>query len=286
MARTPANEPDASRPPPPTAVVWKGAIDLRRPLVPQIDALADGYDGWVHDPVGPQRAAQVNPHVEGDERARAFARRWPGSLRMFQTAWLEHMSHIPWWLIPVVWVPLTVGMGWWAVQGFGMGPTTLGLHVLAGLFAWTLTEYTLHRVAFHHRARSAWGRRLHFIMHGVHHLDPWDRTRLVFPPLAGLLIMGAIFGLFTLWLPLATVVAGFCGFLAGYIVYDMTHYYTHHGRPTSRWGKQLKAWHLAHHHKAWEAMYGVSSPLWDYVFRTVPDEVRTRQRRRRTTADA
>jgi 4-hydroxysphinganine ceramide fatty acyl 2-hydroxylase len=58
------------------------------------------------------------------------------------------------------------------------------------------------------------------------------------------------------------------GLLTGYIVYDMTHYYTHHARPKTRWGKWLKAWHLAHHHKYWTRMYGVSSPIWDLVFRT------------------
>ena len=160
------------------------------------------------------------------------------------------------------------------------------LHVLAGVFVWTLTEYVLHRFVFHLIPKSGWGRKLHFVLHGVHHLDPWDRTRLVFPPVGGILIMGAIFGLWTLVLPVASVVAGFVGFVIGYITYDMTHYYTHHGRPKSRWGKFLKTWHLAHHHKAWEAMYGVSSPLWDYVFGSVPDEVRQRRQKAKAKVDA
>ena len=58
------------------------------------------------------------------------------------------------------------------------------------------------------------------------------------------------------------------GILAGYIVYDLSHYYTHHARPRAKYGKYLKAWHLAHHHKWWTRMYGVSSPFWDLVFRT------------------
>ena len=62
--------------------------------------------------------------------------------------------------------------------------------------------------------------------------------------------------------------ASMAGLLAGYVTYDMTHYYTHHAKPKSRWGKFLKAYHLAHHHKHWMAMYGVSQPLWDIVFRT------------------
>jgi sterol desaturase/sphingolipid hydroxylase (fatty acid hydroxylase superfamily) len=256
-------------------------VDLRLPLVHQVAALADAYDAWVHESIGPQRARQVNLHVGGSPADVQFAHRWPESLRVFRTGWLEPMSHIPWWLILVVWVPIVLGLAVVAVTVMGMGPGTLALHVLGGLLAWTLTEYVLHRFVFHYKPTSGLGRQLHFLLHGIHHLDPWDRTRLVFPPVLGLLIIGAMFASTALVLPLATVVAGFAGFVAGYIAYDMTHYYTHHGRPTSRWGKFLKAWHLAHHHRAWNAMYGVSSPLWDYVLGTVPAEVRERQRKAR-----
>ena len=41
-----------------------------------------------------------------------------------------------------------------------------------------------------------------------------------------------------------------------------------YARPRTRLGKFLKAYHLAHHHKHWTAMFGVSNPLWDVVFRT------------------
>ena len=268
------------------AVHLKDGVDLRLPLVPQMGPLGEAYDAWVHHPISPQRAAQVSPHVGGSPRDVGFAHRWPASLRMFQTGWLERMSHIPWWLILVVWVPITAGLAWLALGPYGMGGLAFALHVVAGVFVWTLTEYVLHRFAFHHIPTSGWGRKFHFIMHGVHHLDPWDRTRLVFPPVGGILIMGALFGLWSLVLPVASVVAGFVGFVLGYITYDMTHYYTHHGRPKSRWGKFLKTWHLAHHHKAWEAMYGVSSPLWDYVFGSVPDEVRQRRQKAKAKVDA
>jgi sterol desaturase/sphingolipid hydroxylase (fatty acid hydroxylase superfamily) len=62
--------------------------------------------------------------------------------------------------------------------------------------------------------------------------------------------------------------ATMAGLLTGYIAYDMTHYYTHHGKPRSRVGKYLKRYHLAHHHKEPDRLFGVSNPLWDVVFRT------------------
>ena len=44
------------------------------------------------------------------------------------------------------------------------------------------TEYLLHRFVFHLEPDSRWGRRLHFIIHGVHHDFPHDPMRLVMPP--------------------------------------------------------------------------------------------------------
>jgi sterol desaturase/sphingolipid hydroxylase (fatty acid hydroxylase superfamily) len=38
--------------------------------------------------------------------------------------------------------------------------------------------------------------------------------------------------------------------------------------------KYLKRYHMAHHYKAPDALYGVSSPMWDVVFRTGEAQVR------------
>ena len=86
----------------------------------------------------------------------------------------------------MVWVPVIAALFAYAVVGRDLAPPrVLGLAVV-GLFVWTFVEYALHRFAFHHEVRSPFGRRLHFLAHGIHHLDPWDRLRLVFPPLPGL----------------------------------------------------------------------------------------------------
>ena len=142
------------------------------------------------------------------------------------------------------------------------------LWALLGVFLWTLLEYVLHRFVFHFKPRSGLGRRVHFLAHGIHHLDPWDKTRLVFPPLLGVAVAVPIFLSIWAFLPLGPAMATMGGLLVGYLGYDMTHYYTHHAKPRSRWGRFVKRYHLAHHHKHWERMFGVSQPLWDVVFRT------------------
>ena len=58
------------------------------------------------------------------------------------------------------------------------------------------------------------------------------------------------------------------GTAAGYIAYDWTHYYTHHGTPRGGIGKWLKRYHMLHHHDSPNHRYGITTPLWDFVFGT------------------
>jgi sterol desaturase/sphingolipid hydroxylase (fatty acid hydroxylase superfamily) len=37
-----------------------------------------------------------------------------------------------------------------------------------------------------------------------------------------------------------------------------------------RIGSFLRAYHLRHHYEDESTAYGVSNPLWDYIFRTIP----------------
>jgi sterol desaturase/sphingolipid hydroxylase (fatty acid hydroxylase superfamily) len=60
----------------------------------------------------------------------------------------------------------------------------------------------------------------------------------------------------------------FVGFGLGYLGYDGMHFAVHHFRMGSRLGKWMKRYHMIHHHTGAAARYGVSSPLWDWVFGT------------------
>jgi sterol desaturase/sphingolipid hydroxylase (fatty acid hydroxylase superfamily) len=62
----------------------------------------------------------------------------------------------------------------------------------------------------------------------------------------------------------------FSGFVLGYVCYDSIHYATHHMNLKGRVGKFLRSYHLRHHYEDEHTAYGVSNPLWDYVFRSVP----------------
>lgn len=189
------------------------------------------------------------------------------SVRMFESNFMEFFSHVHPATPHVIYLPLMSYMLYLATgprgQAFGV---VAGLFV-AGLLIWTLVEYTMHRWVFHYEPKSKWGRRFHFMLHGVHHDYPNDASRLVMPPVVSLPLAVIFYGLFAfLFGQLAPSV--FAGLLAGYLFYDTVHYATHHFAMRRGVWLWLKKYHMRHHYQDEEVGYGVSSPLWDYVFRT------------------
>jgi dihydroceramide fatty acyl 2-hydroxylase len=144
---------------------------------------------------------------------------------------------------------------------------TVGL-VAAGWLFWTLAEYWIHRLVFHFEPDSGPGARFHWIIHGVHHDHPNDPLRLVMPPSVSVPLAVAFYGLFVLVLGTSAGSVFAAGFLLGYLVYDMTHYFLHHRRPKSRVGKLMRELHMRHHFQDDTRGFGISAPFWDYVFGT------------------
>ncbi len=188
---------------------------------------------------------------------------------LFDSRFLDFFSRVHPAIPAILFVPVVLVCAWLGLDsGYG-ALQVIGL-VLGGLLIWTLTEYWLHRLVFHWEPDHPLGRRLHFIMHGVHHDHPNDRLRLVMPPavsipLATLFLLGfiALFGE-------AAAFPIFAGFILGYLIYDYTHYHVHHHVPRTAAGKRLREQHMRHHFQDHRFGYGVSSPLWDFVFRTTP----------------
>lgn len=201
----------------------------------------------------------------------------PTTCQMFETPLIERFSRISPVSPFLFWLPVLTYAGVRAV-GNGVGAAALSGLVLLGLLLWTFAEYTLHRYVFHYLGPRSWQRRMHFVIHGVHHDFPQDADRLVMP-LGASIPMGV--GFYLLFRVLAGAVLVdplFIGFGLGYLTYDGTHYAIHHFRMRSRWGKWLKRYHMIHHHTGANARWGVSSPLWDWVFGTMGDESRDKPR--------
>lgn len=188
---------------------------------------------------------------------------------LFKSDFLNFFSRVHPAVPAVIFVPVVVAMAWLGIDR-GYGAVSMILLTLAGIGIWTLTEYWLHRLVFHWEPDNAFGRRMHFIIHGIHHDHPNDKMRLVMPPSVSIPLAALFFGAFYLIFGSPATFPLFAGFIFGYLVYDYTHYYVHHFVPKSDLGKQLREQHMRHHFQDHRFGYGVSSPLWDVVFRTLP----------------
>ena len=207
--------------------------------------------------------------MEAHERTGKLA----DSPQLFENEFLNFFSRVHPAIPAVVFIPVIVAMEWLALDR-GMGLGKLVLLNLGGVVIWTLTEYWLHRLIFHWEPDNAFGRRMHFIIHGIHHDHPNDKLRLVMPPAVAIPLAALFFGAFVLILGTPTAFPLFGGFIGGYLAYDYTHYYVHHFVPKSRLGKKLREQHMRHHFQDHRYGYGVSSPTWDVVFKTLPKKRR------------
>ncbi len=204
----------------------------------------------------------------------ALERPRSGSPRMFRVELLErHLSRVRPREVVAVWAPFAAWLLWRAARDPALPGGRAASLVVAGVAAWTLLEYVLHRFAFHaDLGQGELGRDLHYLVHGVHHDYPHDPDRLVMPP-----AVAAVLAVLIGW-PLHAAVGShafpplFAGLVCGYLWYDLTHYWVHHGRARTALGRKLKRWHLRHHFQEPASRFGVTTPLWDHVFGTAPRE--------------
>lgn len=199
-------------------------------------------------------------------------------IRLFKSNFLEFFTHIHPAVVVLLWLPLCLYFLLAEVinaSGRATGMAHIPAAFTIGLFIWTFAEYTLHRFLFHYKPKVPKAEKIFFLFHGVHHAQPQCKTRLVMPPVLSIPMALVFYWLFSrvvgglLGAP-AWVGPMFSGFGIGYLVYDLTHYATHHFAMRSGVLKYLKRYHMQHHYKTPDARFGVSSPLWDIVFNTKP----------------
>lgn len=122
---------------------------------------------------------------------------------------------------------------------------------LAGFVVFTLVEYWVHRLPLH-----AW---LYHDRHERHHTHP--REYVVFP----IYYSAAFFALAYALMPVPV----FCGFALGYVWFLVWHHLLHHVdlNRVPAFVRRYAIWHLAHHHDE-TCNFGITVPLWDFVFGT------------------
>jgi sterol desaturase/sphingolipid hydroxylase (fatty acid hydroxylase superfamily) len=137
------------------------------------------------------------------------------SIRLFENDLLERLSHVHPITPLLVWAPVAIWLLWSSLAAYSFSALEIVTCAVAGLLAWTLAEYLLHRFVFHFPARGPLGKRFVFLFHGNHHDDPRDKTRLVMPPAGGIPIMALLYLLFSVVVPAPWLHPFFAFFIAG-----------------------------------------------------------------------
>lgn len=198
-------------------------------------------------------------------------------IRLFKSDFLEFFSHISPAMVLAIWIPLILfflSRGIFMAVQVGAG-VQVGVFFFGGWFVWTFMEYVIHRFIFHYHPKTERLKRFFFTFHGVHHSQPMCKTRLVMPPVLSVPLGGIFYLLFYLvlvvglkqpiWLNFA-----FAGFAIGYTVYDIIHFLLHHAKTKNGYLAMCRRQHMRHHAKCPNMRFGVSIPIWDYVFGTMP----------------
>lgn len=140
-------------------------------------------------------------------------------------------------------------------------PVIWGMVYGAGLIGWTLIEYLLHRVLFHHAPILS-------RLHERHHHSPQE---LIGTPVWASTLLGLIMVAAPAWgvLGFDSGTAGAGGLVTGYLWYVFVHYSTHHARPRKNsYLYRARLRHARHHYQSHNGNFGVTTALWDHVFGT------------------
>ncbi len=190
------------------------------------------------------------------------------SIQLFDNPILESLTHTNSAVVISVLTLISFGVFAYGMVYFELETVTMVLLLILGFVFFTLAEYLIHRFIFHsgeYTNTAKW----QFKMHGIHHATPTDEQRLAMPlPLS--LLLASIFFL-AFWLVMRNYAFFFFpGFLLGYSFYLLVHYLIHLRRPPKNIFRILWKHHQVHHYKDDHAAFGVTTPLWDIVFGTMP----------------
>lgn len=192
-----------------------------------------------------------------------------GTKTLFSNPVLERLSrtHIG---IPVgLFSVSAIVLVFYAIAAVNLPVLSVAALFVAGFLFFTLLEYLAHRYFFHMLPTNKTKEKLQYLVHGVHHEYPKDKDRLAMPPFVAMLYVVILYMIFSFLLG-DYVFAFLPGMLLGYATYLGVHYIVHAYQPPKNSFKVLWVHHGIHHYKDHTVAFGVSSPLWDYVFRTMP----------------
>lgn len=94
------------------------------------------------------------------------------NVKLFDNAVFEFLTQGPWWMTPVMTIPVAYWFMSWAQTNFYESIITF----ICGFIFWTFFEHALHRFVFHGEIYwvpdNKYAIACHFVMNGIHHAYP------------------------------------------------------------------------------------------------------------------
>jgi sterol desaturase/sphingolipid hydroxylase (fatty acid hydroxylase superfamily) len=138
-----------------------------------------------------------------------------------------------------------------------------------GFVLWTLLEYGLHRFAFHMDNRETVLGRILSSSHLGHHAAPRDPDKVLvhtsFAAPISILLLALLYGVTGDLFEAAGVMTGIW---AGFLYYELVHYRVHCTASNFPFIARQRRVHFYHHFSNADYCFGVTTPVWDYVFGT------------------
>lgn len=219
----------------------------------------------------PESGTRRNPELQWKMEPGNKRPKHKGSPRLFENPYLEKLTHTHIEAPLIIFGVIAAALIYYGILEKGFEIPLMVLLFLGGVVFFTFVEYLMHRYLYHLPATSERNKKISYTIHGVHHDYPKDKSRLAMPPVLSLLIAAVLFILYRA--VLGDLVFGFLsGFLVGYAAYLAIHYSVHIFKVPGNFLKILWYHHSIHHYREPDRAFGVSSPLWDVIFRTMPRE--------------
>lgn len=196
----------------------------------------------------------------------------PGSGQLFKNPVLEFLTRTPAFIAYTIYPAIALFLLYLSFIRNDFSVLLTMSVFSAGVLFWSFFEYIAHRYIFHWVSNVAGANRFVYTVHGIHHDYPKDKDRLIMPPIPWIFLVTVIH--FALRLIIGEWAFAFeSGMIFGYLGYIYVHYQVHTNKPP-KFMKNLMIHHALHHYKYPHLAFGVSSTLWDHVFKTMPPKER------------
>ncbi|MCP4869236.1 MAG: hypothetical protein GY898_11020 [Proteobacteria bacterium] len=132
-----------------------------------------------------------------------------------------------------------------------------------GALAWSFMEYVLHRFRGHAATGTSTFKTEHLTHHARDYFTPTGKKVVMAAgPVLGLALAGSLIAGPLLGLTFAAA------FTAAYVHYEVVHRRLHTHAARGWYGRLIRRHHFFHHFGDARVNHGVTSPVWDIVFRT------------------